>query len=98
MANKLSAKQKSVPVVPSTVASTPLVIEAFDLAKHVYKNDAFVELVKDAIRFFNGTPVHRLPPPEKFHGTGIYALYYTGHAAPYTKYAELNRLAYDFPI
>jgi hypothetical protein len=72
--------------------------EPFDLAKHVYKNDAFVELIKDAVRFFNGTPVHTLPPPERFHGTGIYALYYTGSASPYSKYAELNRLAYDFPI
>ncbi len=72
--------------------------EPFDRAKHVYKNDAFVELIKDAIRFFNGTPVQPLPPPERFHGTGIYALYYTGHAEPYSKYAELNRLSYDFPI
>ena len=72
--------------------------EPFDRAKHVYKNDEFVELIKDAIRFFNGTPVHPLPPPEKFHGTGIYALYYTGKTAPYKKYSDLNRLAYDFPI
>jgi len=28
---------------------------AFDRNKHVYRNDAFAELVKDAIRFFNGT-------------------------------------------
>ena len=70
-----------------------LVVEPFDREKHVYKNDAFVELVKDAVRFFNGTPVHRLPSPEKFRGTGIYALYYTGHAVPYSTYAELNRLA-----
>jgi hypothetical protein len=72
--------------------------EAFDRSKHVYANDHFVELVKDAVRFFNGTPVHRLPPPEKFLGTGIYALYYTGNSEPYSKYAELNRLSYDFPI
>lgn len=72
--------------------------EPFDRAKHVYTNDAFVELVKDAIRFFNGTPVQSLPPPERFLGTGVYALYYTGTATPYSKYAELNRLAYDFPI
>lgn len=72
--------------------------EPFDRSKHVYTNDAFVELVKDAIRFFNGTPVHSVPPPERFLGTGVYALYYTGKAKPYVKYAELNRLAYDFPI
>lgn len=72
--------------------------EPFDREKHVYANVAFVELVKDAIRFFNGTPVHCLPPPEPFLGTGIYAIYYVGKADPYTKYADLNRLAYDFPI
>ena len=45
---------------------------AFDRSEHVYKNDAFAELVKDAIRFFNGTPVHTLPPPEPFLSTGVY--------------------------
>lgn len=72
--------------------------EAFDRKKHVYKNDAFVELVKDAIRFFNGTPVHSLPPPEIFLGTGVYALYYIGSNPLYMRYAELNRLSYRFPI
>jgi hypothetical protein len=71
---------------------------AFDRTKHVYKNDAFAELVKDAIRFFNGTPVHSLPPPEIFLGTGVYTLYYTGRNPIYKKYAELNRLSYNFPI
>lgn len=70
----------------------------FDREEHVYKSDAFVELVKDAIRFFNGTPVHSLPPPESFFGTGVYAIYYTGLAKPYEKYATLNRLAYNYPI
>ncbi|MDB9512979.1 Eco29kI family restriction endonuclease [Kamptonema animale CS-326] len=71
---------------------------SFDKNKHIYKNEAFVELVKDAIRFFNGTPVHTLPPPEPFLGTGVYALYYTGQNPLYKKYAELNRLAYSHPI
>ena len=71
---------------------------AFDRKKHVYTNDAFAELVKDAVRFFNGTPVHYLPPPEAFFGTGVYALYYTGRNPLYKKYAELNRLSYGFPI
>lgn len=70
----------------------------FDRSEHVYKNDAFAELVKDAIRFFNGTPVHPLPPPESFFGTGVYAIYYTGKNPAYKKYAELNRLSYDSPI
>lgn len=70
----------------------------FDRKEHVYKNDAFAELVKDAIRFFNGTPVHALPPPESFLGTGVYALYYIGRNPLYERYAELNRLSYDYPI
>lgn len=70
----------------------------FDRSEHVYKNDALVELVRDAVRFFNGTPVHSLPPPEKFLGTGVYALYYTGRTGIYGKYGELNRLAYGYPI
>ncbi len=72
--------------------------QTFDRSKHVYKNDAFAELVKDAVRFFNGTPVHALPPPETFLGTGVYALYYTGRNTLYKRYAELNRLSYNYPI
>ncbi len=71
---------------------------SFDRKEHVYTNAAFVELVKDAIRFFNGTPVHSLPPPESFLGTGVYAIYYTGNNPLYKKYSELNRLAYSHPI
>lgn len=70
----------------------------FDRKEHVYRNEAFAELVKDAIRFFNGTPVHLLPPSASFLGTGVYALYYTGSNPLYKKYAELNRLAYGYPI
>jgi len=73
-------------------------IQAFDRNEHIYKNDAFAELVKDAVRFFNGTPIHSLPPPESFLGTGVYALYYIGSNPLYQQYAELNRLAYNYPI
>lgn len=72
--------------------------QPFDRKKHVYHNEAFAELVKDAVRFFNGTPVHKLPPPEKFSGTGVYALYYTGAHPLYGRYKTLNRLSYDFPM
>jgi hypothetical protein len=71
---------------------------AFDPKKHTYRNDAFVELVKDAVRFFNGTPVHPLPPPEDFLGTGVYAIYYVGNHELYARYGELNRLSYGYPI
>ena len=70
----------------------------FDRTKHIYRNETFVELVKDAVRFFNGTPVHPLPPKERFYGTGVYALYYIGSSARYRDFARLNRLAYNVPI
>jgi hypothetical protein len=44
--------------------------QTFDRNAHVCKNDSFAELVKDAIIFFNGTPVHTPPPSESFLGTG----------------------------
>ena len=71
---------------------------AFNRTKHIYKNSAFEELMKDAVRFFNGTPVLALPPTEKFSGVGVYSLYYTGCLDIYSKYAELNRLQYGHPI
>jgi hypothetical protein len=70
----------------------------FDRSEHVYRNEAFVELVKDAVRFFNGTPVHAFPLTQTFTGTGVYAIYYTGDFPPYSTYKKLNRLSYDFPI
>ena len=70
----------------------------FDRNEHIYRNDQFVELVKDAVRFFNGTPVHSLPPPERFWGTGVYALYYTGKNPLYDAYCEINRQEYSKAI
>lgn len=70
----------------------------FERSEHVYHNEAFNELVKDAVRFFNGTPAHILPPPGRFTGSGVYALYYTGSHPIYRPYSELNRLSYNYPI
>ncbi len=75
-----------------------MIKESFDRGKHVYRNDVFVELVKDAVRFFNGTPVHTLPPPENFSGRGVYALYYIGKNPLYATYGKINRLAYSAAI
>lgn len=70
----------------------------FDRSKHVFYSDAFAEIIKDTIRFFNGTPVHHLPPPENFIGTGVYALYYTGRSPLYKPLYEMNRLEFSQPI
>lgn len=70
----------------------------FDRAKHVFRSDAFAEIIKDTIRFFNGTPVQLLPPPENFTGAGVYALYYIGKSRIYAPLHEANRIRYDLPI
>jgi hypothetical protein len=75
-----------------------MALAQFDRSEHVYKNEEFAEIVKDAVRFFNGTPVHPLPPPTRFRGTGVYALYYTGRTGIYSKYGILNRTSYSHPI
>ena len=70
----------------------------FDRSKHVFHSDAFAEIIKDTIRFFNGTPVHLLPPPENFIGAGVYALYYIGKSPYYKHLYDLNRLNFVQPI
>lgn len=70
----------------------------FDRSKHVYLSDDFDEIIKDTIRFFNGTPVHAIPIPEKFHGTGVYALYCTAKFGLYSRFNLINRTAFHLPI
>ena len=70
----------------------------FNKDEHIFKSPELANLLKDSIRFFNGTPVYELPPPERFDGSGVYALYYTGESNYYNTIAETNRLAYDLPI
>lgn len=70
----------------------------FDRSKHVFYSPEFDELIKDTIRFFNGTPVQPLPPSESFDGAGVYALYFIGRDGIYSKFHEINRLDYRLPI
>ncbi len=70
----------------------------FDREKHVYAYPEFDELIKDIIRFFNGTPIQPLPPLERFEGVGVYALYYTGKSSLYRELYEINRIEYKQPI
>lgn len=70
----------------------------FDRTKHVFHSPEFEEVIKDTIRFFNGTPVQPIPPMERFEGAGIYALYYIGKQGIYKNFQEINRLACNQPI
>lgn len=70
----------------------------FEREKHIYISTVFEEIIKDTIRFFNGTPVHKLPLPVRFHGSGVYAIYYTGKSEYYKSIYEQNRLEFHQPI
>lgn len=70
----------------------------FDRSKHVFHSEAFAEIIKDTIRFFNGTPIQYLPPQENFKGTGVYALYYIGKSKYYQSLYEQNRISFNQPI
>lgn len=70
----------------------------FDRLKHVFSSPEFEELIKDTIRFFNGTPIQPLPPLEPFNGAGVYALYFIGKRGMYRQFHEINRLEFRLPI
>ncbi len=70
----------------------------FNLDLHVFHSPQFRSVVDDAIQFFYETPVHRLPPPGRFVGDGVYGLYYVGGYELYAQIASLNRGAYIQPI
>jgi hypothetical protein len=69
----------------------PNVENDFDREKHVFHSPKYRSVVQEALTFFVNTPVHSLPPPERFIGAGVYALYYMGDSPSYLQIAEQNR-------
>ncbi|MFQ5811646.1 MAG: Eco29kI family restriction endonuclease [Anaerolineae bacterium] len=70
----------------------------FDFNLHVFHSPQFQSIADETIGFFTATPVHRIPPPSRFIGAGVYGLYYVGDFELYTKIAELNRQTCVQPI
>ncbi|MCL5957804.1 MAG: Eco29kI family restriction endonuclease, partial [Chloroflexi bacterium] len=72
----------------------------FDADLHIFRSPTFRSAVGEAITFFAGTPVHKVPPPSdpKFIGPGVYALYYVGSYELYAELANINRHACVQPI
>ncbi len=70
----------------------------FDPNLHTFTSPRFHKVIKDAIKFFEDTPVQPLPPPEIFLGTGVYGLYYIGDFELYSKVAALNKQKNEQPI
>jgi hypothetical protein len=70
----------------------------FNREEHVYTSNALDEIIKDTIRFFNGTPVVTIPPPSSFKGPGVYCLYYIGSSDIYKRLSKKNRIEFAQPI
>jgi hypothetical protein len=70
----------------------------FDCNLHIFHSPKFQSIVDEAIKFFTETPVHELPPPGRFIGSGVYGLYYVGDYELYAKIANLNRETCAQPI
>ncbi len=70
----------------------------FEYHLHVFHSPRFQSVVDEAIKFFNESPVHRLPPPVRFVGAGVYALYYVGSFNLYTRIVRLNLESESQPI
>ena len=59
----------------------------FEVEKHQFRSKEFKSVVDQAVEFFKKTPILKLPPPQKFYGGGVYAIYYNGPFKLYKKYS-----------
>ncbi len=73
-------------------------MKKFEREKHVYSSPDFEEIIKDTLRFFNGTPVHSVPVSERFNGTGVYSIYCISKKGIYRDFHKINRTSFDMPI
>jgi len=70
----------------------------FHPSQHIFKSPKVHAVINEAIAFLNQTPIHQLPLPEPFIGTGVYILYYLGNYALYKKIADANMPECTQPI
>ncbi len=56
--------------------------------KHIFHSEVVGALIKEALEFFDATPLEKLPLETPFTGRGVYALYYTGRYDHYSFYTK----------
>ncbi len=56
--------------------------------KHIFHSEVVPTLIKEALEFFDATPLEKLPLTTSFNGAGVYALYYTGKYDHYSFYTK----------
>lgn len=72
--------------------------ENFDYTEHIFRSPKFRSVVDEAVEFFIQTPLQILPPPVRFIGGGVYALYYLGGYELYSDLSRLNQTDCKYPI
>jgi hypothetical protein len=72
--------------------------EPLDIQLHTFRSPELRSVVQDAVTFFNTTPVHPVPPAQRFTGVGVYALYYLGDFQPYDFLSARNQTQCTQPI
>lgn len=65
---------------------------------HTFRSPEYRGVVEKVIDFFVDTPVHAVPPPQRFGGIGVYALYYAGQSEYYHAAASANEESLQLPI
>lgn len=71
---------------------------ALDLTKHTFSSLKFKSVLQEAMDFMMASPVHALPPAERFPGAGVYALYYCGEFDHYKHIAVADQKHANPPI
>lgn len=71
---------------------------SFQREEHLYESNAFETIIRDTIQFFNSSPIVSLSLEERFHGTGVYGIYYTGDLEIYQPIAQKNKGEFSLPI
>ena len=63
-----------------------------------FHSELLIQVVEDAVRVFDASPFHPLPPSDRFVGSGILALYYTGDFPAYQALSRLTQAEHPHPI
>jgi hypothetical protein len=102
IADILYNSSEIVPLLDKTLRLRDLEIlmaaQPIDVQLHTFRSPLLQSVVHEAITFFNNTPVHPLPPAQRFAGVGVYALYYFGDFDLYDFLAAPNQEQCTRPI
>ena len=69
-----------------------------NLKKHTFTSQKFSSVIQEAMRFMTASPVHPLPPADRFPGAGVYAVYYCGDFDHYKHIAVGDQKHANTPI